>query len=96
MYGNMVQPLEGRTNMNREARERFHEQLLYEFQNPEQPKKKPNKHSVSLCKRESPRSRFLKKKGNKPEPGDKITYMLVEKKAPKVKPDFIPVKKVIR
>jgi hypothetical protein len=92
----MVQPLEGRTDMNDERRQRFREQLVYEFQNPEQITKKPNKLSVSLCKRESPRSRFLKKKGNKPEPGDKITYMLVEKRAPKVKPDFIPVKSVFK
>jgi hypothetical protein len=72
-----------------ERHRRFREQLLYEFLNPKPIKKNPNKSSVSLCKRE----KFLKKKGNKPEPGDKITYMPAMKKAPKVKPDFIPLKK---
>jgi hypothetical protein len=85
-----------RTMTLEERRQKFREQLAYEFLNPIQTKKTPNKLSGSLCKKESPRSRFLKKKGNGPEPGDKITYMLVEKKAPKVKPDFIPSKNLLK
>jgi hypothetical protein len=78
-----------------QQRQAIREQLIKEFNAPEKPKKN-HKQSVSLCKRESPRSRFLKKEGNKPVVGDKITYMLVEKKAPKVKPDFIPITKITK
>jgi hypothetical protein len=67
-----------------QKRAAFREQLIREFNG-----SGVHKQSVSLCKRESPRSRFLKKEQNKPEPGDKITYMLVEKRAPKVKPRFV-------
>jgi hypothetical protein len=77
-----------------DQRKKIRAQLLKEWNEPE-PKEVSGTHkqSVSLCKRESPRSRFLKKKGNGPEPGEKISYYLpVLKKAPKVKPDFIPGK----
>jgi hypothetical protein len=73
-----------------ERRQRFREQLLYEFLNPKQTKKKPNKSPMGLSKK----AKFLGKKGNKPEPGENVTYhMPALKKAPKGKPDFIPTKR---
>lgn len=71
-------------------RKKIRDQLLKEF-NENEPKKRSKNYklSASLCKRESPRSRFLKKEGNKPIPGDRNTYMPALKKAPKVKPDFV-------
>jgi hypothetical protein len=47
----------GATPMNiDDRRQKFREQLLYEFLNPKQTKKKPNKSPSSLCKK----AKFLK------------------------------------
>ena len=52
------------TNMNEDARQRFREQLLWEFNNPEQTKKKPNKSPSGLSKK----AKFLKNpRKKKPE-----------------------------
>jgi hypothetical protein len=53
--------------MNEEARQRIREQLLYEFLNPEQPKKKPNKSPVHLSKK----LKFLKNPNTKRDPFEK-------------------------
>jgi hypothetical protein len=59
--------------------------LAKEFAAAEPSKKPSDKLSMSLSKRESPRSKFLQKPGNKPEPGDTITFMPAMKKRPKQK-----------
>ena len=63
----------------------FRMQLAKEFA--ATPSDEPRKHklSVSSCKKISPRSKFLQKPGNKPEPGDTITFMPAMKKKPKDK-----------
>jgi hypothetical protein len=50
----------GRAMTLEERRLKLYEQLAYEFQNPEQPKKKPNKSTAGLCKR----AKFLKNPKN--------------------------------
>jgi hypothetical protein len=63
-----------------EDKKRVIDQILRDFTDVEKTKKRRHKHSVSLPNCDSPRSRFFKKDGNKPERGDKITYMRVFKK----------------
>jgi hypothetical protein len=67
-----------------EKRKQIRKELLKEWEAAgAPPKKKNHKQSVSLCKKESPRSKFLKKPGNKPVKGDTITFMPAMKKKPK-------------
>jgi hypothetical protein len=54
-----------------ERRQNFREQLLYEFLNPKQTKKRADKSPVGLSKKD----KFLKKEGNVPEPGEKPVYL---------------------
>jgi hypothetical protein len=55
-----------RTMTLEERRLKQYEQLAYEFLNPEQAKKKPNKSSASLCKR----AKFLKNPRKAKQPGE--------------------------
>lgn len=73
-----------------DKRKKIRAQLVKEWNAAGSTSKKPKrKQSVSLCKKESSRLKFLKNPKNKPEPGDKITYMTALKKKPKHDPGKI-------
>ena len=62
----MEHTLEGTTMTLEERRQKFREQLLYEFLNPKQTKKKPNKSPVGLSKKD----KFLKNPRKAKQPGE--------------------------